>query len=777
MKLFFQNNAKSILLLILIILGLWYLFAPTQLAGAVSYVIVNGNSMEPDHRLGDLVLTRSKPDYDLNQKVVYQHPVVGYVFHRIVDQNDEGFILKGDNNDWLDAYQPKRAEIVGKYWFMIPGAGQVIRKLREPAYFAGFTIIIVGIISSIFLFEKRDVSRKRKKRDFMKSQPAITRGEIRQELLLFLGILALVALILGIYVFTKPVTKVYTDTMFYTHEGDFSYTSRNKDTLYDAATVKTGDPIYFLITCDVLMDFDYSFSARDLSPAESLSLAGKYKISAQLSDIDGWTRSFELHPVTEFSGDSFESKVSLDVCSIHDLILAKEEKTGAESRIYDFKILPIVTITGEVKGIPLQDIYQPEIAFQFNPTLMRMPEMEDGLNLNQEGFLTDDYIDLNTINIFGIEVAIIRARQITLVLFIISLLASAYPTWTLIRDIRRSDISRIQIQYHPLLVDVLDGNQENLGDQIVEVASFSDLTKMAERYGAMILHESKDSYHRYSVQDAQTVYQYEIDVFKDETLFPTIYEFRKALLRAIAEDQLELYYQPVVLLKDRSVIGVEAFLRWNHPDHGTLYPADFISHAEACDLIPEIDSWVTKNVCQQLRVWKEKGVSVVPVSINISPDTILTDQFITEVTATILENMCDPNLIQIEINRSNQIFRDENIKEHLIQLNDLGVRLAFDNFATDSANQINQIFQMPIQSLKIDRTIIQGIKENRTSQRLVSAIAKMAKSLKIEVVAQGVESKEDLDILKAQDIEVAQGFFLGKLATADEIGSLLEKPD
>ncbi len=406
---------------------------------------------------------------------------------------------------------------------------------------------------------------------------------------------------------------------------------------------------------------------------------------------------------------------------------------------------------------------------------MRMPEIDDGLLLDVEGVLTNDYIDLNTINVFGREVAVIQARQITLVVLIISLLSAAYPTWTLVRDIRRSDISRIQVQYHPLLVDVLDGNHENLGGQIVEVASFSDLTKMAERYGAMILHESRGSFHRYSVQEGQTVYQYEIDVFKDESLFPTIHEFKMSLLRAIAENQLETYYQPVIYLKDRSVIGLEAFLRWNHPEHGILYPADFISHAEASDLIPEIDSWVTKKVCDQLRTWIEKGISVVPVSINISPDTILKDEFIDEVSTLFLENMCDPSLIQIELNRSNQVFLDKNIKDHLNRLHDLGIKLAIDNFATDSANQINQVFQMPIQSIKIDRTVIQGMDENQASQRLVSALAKMAKGLDVEVVAQGVESKEDLKMLKAQKIEVAQGFFLGIPAAADEIKALLEK--
>jgi len=776
MILFFRNNAKSIILFLLITLGLWYLFAPSQLAGTVSYVIVNGNSMEPEHRVGDLVLTREKPHYDLQQKVVYQHPVVGFVFHRIVDQEKGEFILKGDNNDWLDSYRPTESEILGKYWFMIPGAGDLIRKLREPAFFTGFTIIIILILGSLFLVGRQEYFKKRKERVIMKNQPTISRGEIRQDLLLFLGIIAIVSLILGIFAFTKPVTRIVTDTMFYTHEGDFSYTSRNKDAIYDTATVRTGDPIYFLITCDVLMDFNYSFSARNLSPVERQSLTGKYKISAQLSDVDGWTRSFELHPVTDFSGDSFESKISLDVCSIHDLILEKEEKTGAESRIYDFKVLPLVTISGEMKNVALRDTYQPVITFQFNPTLMRMPEKEETLLLDVEGILTDDYVDLNTINIFGGTVEVLRARQITLFVFIISLLAAAYPAWTLIRDIRISDISRIQVQYHPLLVDVLDGNKAKTEAQIVEVASFTDLSKMAERYGAMILHEARGSFHRYSVQDEQTVYQYEIDVFKDETLFPTINEFKRALLKAIAEDQLELYYQPVILLEDKSIVGVEAFLRWNYPDHGTLYPADFISHAEASDLIPEIDTWVTKSVSDQIMTWKEKGIPVVPVSINISPDTIVRKQYIDVVADCVRADMCDPNLIQIELNRSNQVFQDENIKDHLVRLNELGVKLAIDNFATDSANQINQVFQMPIQSLKIDRTVIQGITENQESQRLVSAVVKMAKGLKVEVIAQGVESHEDLDILKTEGIALAQGFYLGNPAKADEIESLLTKP-
>jgi len=167
---------------------------------------------------------------------------------------------------------------------------------------------------------------------------------------------------------------------------------------------------------------------------------------------------------------------------------------------------------------------------------------------------------------------------------------------------------------------------------------------------------------------------------------------------------------------------------------------------------------------------------MVPISINISPDTIVNNQFIEDISSIVLENACDPEFLQIEINRSNLVFQDEDIKQHLSQLNDLGIRLAIDNFATDTANQINQIFQMPINSVKIDRTIMQGIQEDQDNQRMISAVAKMAKDLQVEVVVQGVESKEQVALLKKQDIEVAQGFFLGDPVKAYEMAELLEKP-
>lgn len=734
--------------------------------------------MEPDFSLGDLVVARKGAMYEEDHRVVYQHPQVGYVFHRIVDQDKDEFTLKGDNNDWLDSFHPTESDIVGKYWFVIPGGGTAVRKLREPVYFASFTLISIVIIASLFLFEKKETVLKKiqNRRLNMENHPPRSSGDTRQELLILVGFIALVALVFGIISFSRPLTKMIADDLVYTHAGEFNYTAKIRENIYDSTAIETGEPVYLRLTCDVDMTFLYQFSAPRMTGIEQKEFSGIYQVSAKISDIDGWNRSFELVPETEFAGSEFDAQMSLDICQAQALIAEKEEKTETKNRWYNLTIYPEITVAGSVEDTPFDDIYRPEIIFQIDSSIMRLPDGLEVLALDQEGSIKNVREVSNFLLIFGQELDIEVARRIAMIAFGLSLAAAIFPAWSLFRDWRKSDITRIQVQYHPLLVDVKSGSSSTQLNQIVEVASFADLAKMAERYGAMILHESESSFHRYSVLDEQSVYQYTMDVFTEESLFPDVENFKKSLRSALDEDQFELYYQPIVLLKDKSVIGVEAFIRWNHPDFGILYPADFISQAEICDLIPEIDRWVSRKACRQLKEWKELGLPLVPISINISPDTIVDNQFLEDISSIVLENACDPEFLQIEINRSNLVFQDEDIKQHLSQLNDLGIRLAIDNFATDAANQINQVSQMPIQSVKIDRTIVQGIQEDDDKQRLINAVAKMAKSLQVEVVAQGVESKEQVAILKKQDIEVAQGFFLGNPIRANEIVTLLEKP-
>lgn len=762
----------------LLLLGgfLWGGFAPIQIGGPVGYVIINGSSMEPGFSKGDLVLTRRGIQPETGKAVVYQQPQIGMVFHRVIDVQNGSYQLKGDNNDWVDSYQPTGDEILGGYWLRIPSGGTIITRLREPLNFSMVVLGIAGLMVSILYFQKQDMTKKRGKRIKEQNPSSDPRGgEFRQDLLLLLGVLGLAAVVLGTFAFLRPLDQEAVEDYQYQHQSELNYSAQDLSGIYDSSQVMTGQPVYLDLTCRVDLDIDYRFTAPEMTPGNQALFSGSYRIRALLEDVDGWQRTIPLEDSSDFSGTSFSEAADLDVCEIRDLILEKEQKTGTSNRWYTLVIRPEISYQGQIGELPLEGEFQPEFQFQIDTSLMRLPGEEEQLTIIEEGALEKIRVLPNTLSIFGLSLDVKTARWTAAAVFLFCLAGGVWPLVSLYRDWKSSDASRIQVQYHPMLVDVAFGSPARNAEQIVQVASFQDLSKMAERYGAMILHESRGHFHRYSIQDEGTVYQYSLDGIQDHSLFSDLNDFKLALSTALEQDQLELYYQPIVDLRDKQVTGIEAFVRWNHPRLGMLYPAEFIQLAEENGLIPVIDRWVIERGCRQLNEWEEFGLPLVPLSINISPNTILDDNFSNHIKNALLQSRCNPDFLQLEINRSNQIFRDKTIQQRLLAIRRLGIRLAIDNFATDAANQIDQVSRMPIQSLKIDRSIMQGVTGDQSNLRLINAVVKMARSLQIEVIAQGVENNEQIALLEKQEISLAQGYFLGDPVPAREMGWKLGK--
>jgi len=513
MKLSLSQNLKAILILILLAAVLWICFGPIQLGGPVSYTIISGNSMEPDFEVGDLVITRKNTFYQLNDQVLYNHPKIGYVFHRIVDKDQAGFILKGDNNDWLDSHQPESGEILGKYWFLIPGAGEWIRTLRKPVYFSGLAVIVVVIIGSLFLFPENESPRKKKGhvKHMEQRQTPPPYGDFRQEILFILGLFALAALAFGLISFTRPLTMSITDDVIYSHHSDLSYSAANELFIYDPSGVETGDPIYPVLTCKVEMDYSYHFYSPKLASRESDNLEGIITIHAEVSDPDGWNRSLLLVPEYSFKGSSIQASPMVDICKILDLINVKQEKTGTEHRWYSLEIKPEIQISGTVGGLSISDTYVPVITFNLGQTVFRLADGEAGFQQEQEGMLPNKIEVNNTLVIAGRQITVQTARSIAAILLGVCLLGSAYPAWSLYKDWKISSASRIQVQNQPLLVDVKSGSVKKKGQKVIEVATFQDLRKIAEKYGAMILHEENGNTHTYSIEDGTTLYQFVLD--------------------------------------------------------------------------------------------------------------------------------------------------------------------------------------------------------------------------------------------------------------------------
>ena len=653
----------------------------------------------------------------------------------------------------------------------------MITKLREPANFTSFALIIGLLLASIFFIQKNQTKRKkiRKKRIMAEKENPGSTSDNRQDLLLIFGILILAALLLGGVAFTRPILKTVADNYSFEHHGEFNYSAIDESDIYDTGEIQAGDPVYLQLTCVVDMEYFYQLSSPRMVEADQPGYQGYYQFIAQVSDADGWNRSLPLVNRQAFSGTEFSANMRLDICHVQQIIAEKEEKTGTKNRWYDLTFLPEIELLGNLGDKPLADEFEPRIAFQIDSSMMRLPGGVESLVMIEQGMVENSIEVPNTLSIFGLEYTVLSARWLAGLILLLSMLISFWPIRSLFRDWKESDVSRIQVQYHPMLMDIKVGSLDDQGSQIVEVSSFRDLSKMAERYGAMILHEAKRNFHRYSVQDEQTIYQYTLDAIAKQPYFPDLKVFKESLIRAQKEDELELYYQPVVLLEDRSVVGIEAFIRWNHPRFGLLYPAEFISLAEENGLVPQIDSWVINKGCQQLKDWREFGLPLVPLSINISPTTLLNPNIVIEIRSFFKENKCDPRFLQLEINRSNQVFQDQSIKDRLKELQDIGIRLAIDNFATDAANQINQVSLLPVQSIKIDRSIMQGIHKDRGNLRLLKAVVEMAKGLGIEVVAQGVESQEQIEVLEEMGVNIAQGFLLGDPVQAKDMAWLLGK--
>ena len=247
-------------------------------------------------------------------------------------------------------------------------------------------------------------------------------------------------------------------------------------------------------------------------------------------------------------------------------------------------------------------------------------------------------------------------------------------------------------------------------------------------------------------------------------------ELRDALVR----NQLELHYQPLVNSADGALSGLEALVRWNHPERGMISPGQFIPVAEQTGQIIELTAWVMKEAIKDCKIWEQAGFSDFKISINISALEFNHDDLASHVTNLFDEVNFNKHRVQLELTES-AIMTDaqSNIKK-LSELCDLGVTLAVDDFGTGYSS-LSYLRQFPINVLKIDRSFVMGI-GTENGNAIVDAITSLAKALNLGLVAEGVETKEQMDYLVANGCDTLQGFYLSRPVPAKNIIGLLTKP-
>lgn len=240
------------------------------------------------------------------------------------------------------------------------------------------------------------------------------------------------------------------------------------------------------------------------------------------------------------------------------------------------------------------------------------------------------------------------------------------------------------------------------------------------------------------------------------------------IYEGIKKDQFYLVYQPLFDLENERLAEMEALIRWDHPEKGLLYPDKFIDLAERTGSIIKIDMWVMETVCKQLKKWMDSGQPRVCVSVNVSSRTFETKNFITDLLHLIQYYEIDPVLLQLEITERILIKNvDESINK-LNQLRAMGIRVAIDDFGIGYSS-LSYIVRLPIDCIKIDKSFVQDIGSSKEAEAIVSAIINLCKTLKLNVVAEGIESQIELNYLKSNHCDIGQGYYFSKPVSINEI--------
>ncbi|WP_225984573.1 EAL domain-containing protein [Noviherbaspirillum aerium] len=239
------------------------------------------------------------------------------------------------------------------------------------------------------------------------------------------------------------------------------------------------------------------------------------------------------------------------------------------------------------------------------------------------------------------------------------------------------------------------------------------------------------------------------------------------LRRALERNELEVFYQPQARVNSGRIIGAEALVRWRHPTRGMVSPAEFIPLAEETGLINPLGEWVLRTACRQLQAWREAGLPPIRVAVNLSVKQLLKKDFASSVEQALNDTGIAPGMLELEITESTLMENAQDTLEALHRLRGLGVRLSIDDFGTGYSS-LSYLKRFPVDIIKIDRSFVRDVPHDADDASIVTGIIALAHSLRLEVVAEGVETASQLAFLQERSCDLMQGYYLSKPVPAEQ---------
>ncbi len=251
-------------------------------------------------------------------------------------------------------------------------------------------------------------------------------------------------------------------------------------------------------------------------------------------------------------------------------------------------------------------------------------------------------------------------------------------------------------------------------------------------------------------------------------------ELETELRRALGREEFRVYYQPEILLESGDIVGMEALVRWEHPEHGLLLPQEFLPIAEESNLIMPIGQWVLREACKQLRTWQEQYPNIAPLvmSVNLSTREFFQPSLIAEI---LRETGVDPRTLQLEITEGAVAYDNaQNANNTLWNLKTLGVQLAIDDFGMGYSS-LSYLKRFPVDLLKIDRSFVRELGKDLKDTKIVAAIIHLARALDLKVIAEGVETAEQVEQLRKMECDMVQGSYFSKPLPSGAVSDLLQQ--
>jgi EAL domain-containing protein (putative c-di-GMP-specific phosphodiesterase class I) len=248
------------------------------------------------------------------------------------------------------------------------------------------------------------------------------------------------------------------------------------------------------------------------------------------------------------------------------------------------------------------------------------------------------------------------------------------------------------------------------------------------------------------------------------------------LRRALAGEEMRMYLQPKLNSASRSVIGAEALIRWQHPVRGIVPPAEFIALAEQTGLIGQITDWMLEQACRQYNSWREAGLQPVPLSVNVAASWFTSSGLVERVGQLLRRYQMPPGSLVLEVTESLLVRDVDSCIARMRELKRRGVCISLDDFGTGYSS-LSYLKTMPLDELKLDRSFVTGIGTSGRDRALVTSVVQLARTLDIAVVAEGVETEAQADVLNAMGCRLHQGFLYGRPVPAAEFAGLIASED